>query len=133
MLDAAPRLYPSLSHSIAKIAEQGEISDGQVSLSKLGLVSCCLLHLCKVTSDLGFAGLESSVVPLRGTGRGLLTKAYGSWQQFCSLLMQSVVEKVIFIVIFYFTCEAFQTQGVSWLKSQELVFGLFLGFLFFFL
>lgn len=47
--------------------------------------------------------------------------------------MQSVVEKVIFIVIFYFTCEAFQTQGVSWLKSQELVFGLFLVFLFFFL
>lgn len=43
--------------------------------------------------------------------------------------MQSVVEKVIFIVSFYFTCEAFQTQGVSWLESWELVFGLFFWFL----
>lgn len=69
--------------------------------------------------QLGFCrtGIRSSAV------RGLPTAAYGSWQQFCSLLMQSVIEKVIFIVIFCFTCEAFQTQGVSWLESRELVFG----------
>jgi len=71
----APRPYPSLSYGTANIAEQGEISDRQVSIFKLGLVSCCLLHLCRATSILGFAGLESSAVPVRGTGRGLPTKA----------------------------------------------------------
>lgn len=128
-LDATPRPSLSRSHGIANIAEHGEISERQGSLSKLGLVSCCLLHFCRATSNLGIAGLELNVVLLRVTGRGLPTKADRLWQQFCSPLMQSVVEKVIFIVSFYFTCEAFQTQGVSWLESWELVLGLFFWFL----
>lgn len=69
--------------------------------------------LCRAMENLGF---QSSP---RGTSCGLPTKApmdCGPAASTCT---------VIFVVIFSLTFATFQNQGISWLKSRQLVFGCF--------
>lgn len=56
----------------------------------------------------------------------------GLWQPFCSRSCR-VWLRSHFHCNFYFICEGFQTQGISWLESWELVWRLFFFIIFYFI